>query len=83
MLRDETLLFHCNIMTNELATALARIDTALRRIEAVAPQDIAPAAIDGAADLAQTRYQQLRERTQAALGELDAVIARTAAEAGR
>lgn len=54
-------------MTNDIADALARIDRALTRIErASARRDPVPDA----------RYQRLRQRTQAALAELDTVIAR-------
>jgi hypothetical protein len=52
-------------MTNDVANALARIDRALTRIEATARSG------DG-----DGRYQRLRARTQAALAQLDTVIAR-------
>lgn len=61
------LLFPCKSMTNELAETLARIDRALTRIE-LASSRRAPDA--------EGRYQRLRQRTQAALAELDTVIAR-------
>ncbi len=63
-------------MTNDVAAALSRIDSALGRIEraAVAASSVASVADD-------PRYDRLRERTQAALAELDTVIARVAQEA--
>jgi len=54
-------------MTNEIADALARIDRALTRIERAASRR---------EPVADGRYQRLRQRTQAALAELDTVIAR-------
>ena len=60
-------------MTDDLAQALARIDRALKRIESL-PR---PAANDTNAD---GRYQRLRQRTQSALAELDAVISRVSAQ---
>ena len=63
------LLFHCKAMTNDIADALARIDRALTRIEgASTPRE----------PVSDGRYQRLRARTQAALAELDTVIARVA-----
>ncbi|UVO53144.1 hypothetical protein [Sphingomonas sp. SUN039] len=63
-------------MTNDVATALSRIDSALARIERAAA-----AAPPVAANTGDGRYERLRERTQAALAELDTVIARVAQEA--
>jgi len=57
-------------MTDHAFASFARIDKALERIEAAIA-----ASGRGSSD---ARYQQLRARTQAALAELDAVIARTA-----
>jgi len=65
-------LFSYQLMTNETATALNRIERALARIEHVATL---PAAAKPS-DESERRYQQLRMRTQAALAELDTVIAR-------
>lgn len=70
------LLFHCKAMTNDITDALARIDRALTRIEAAsmlvrAPSSMSESVSDG-------RYQRLRTRTQAALAELDTVIASVA-----
>jgi hypothetical protein len=62
-------------MTNDVAAALSRIDLALGRIERAA---VSRAGTAGEED---ARYQRLRERTQAALAELDTVIARVAREA--
>ncbi len=59
-------------MTNETATALNRIERALARIEHVATLPV-PAK---PSDESERRYQLLRTRTQAALAELDTVIAR-------
>ena len=56
-------------MTEDSTTqALARIDRALARIEAVAQHKPAAAGTD-------SRYQALRTRTQAALSSLETVIA--------
>jgi hypothetical protein len=69
----QLLLFLCEDMTNTVADALARIDDALGRIERVTARRVtssAPASDD--------RYDRLRHRTQAALAELDTVIARVA-----
>lgn len=63
------LLFHYDFMTNDITDALERIDRALIRIERASTR-LEPVA-DG-------RYQRLRQRTQAALAELDTVIARVA-----
>jgi hypothetical protein len=63
------LLFGCKIMTNDIADALARIDRALTRIERASTRR---------EPIADGRYQRLRQRTQAALAELDTVIARVA-----
>jgi hypothetical protein len=70
----QVLLFHCKSMTNEIADALARIDRALTRIEGATAKraPATPSAPDG-------RYEKLRARTQAALAELDTVIARVSA----
>jgi hypothetical protein len=60
-------------MTNTAAEALARIDDALARIERASARRATlpvPAGDD--------RYDRLRNRTQAALAELDTVIARVA-----
>ena len=66
-------------MPNDVATAFARIDLALARIERAAS---APRAhMQGSHDQGSgedARYQRLRTRTQAALAELDTVIARVA-----
>jgi hypothetical protein len=59
-------------MTAETAAALARIERALDRIEAA----------DGRSRGGQ-RYDRLRSRTQAALAQLDSVIARVAREEAR
>jgi hypothetical protein len=56
-------------MTNNIADALARIDRALTRIERASTRR---------EPIADGRYQRLRQRTQAALAELDTVIARVA-----
>lgn len=61
-------------MTDDIAQALVRIDRALKRIESM-PLPATPT--DGTAE---TRYQRLRQRTQAALAELDAVISRVSAQ---
>lgn len=61
-------------MTNEIVTALNRIERALARIEHAASSPI-PAK---PGDESERRYQRLRTRTQAALAELDTVIARVA-----
>jgi hypothetical protein len=63
-------------MTNDIAAALSRIDSALSRIERASAA--ASLSTTGGADV---RYDRLRERTQAALAELDTVIARVAQEA--
>jgi hypothetical protein len=56
-------------MTEDSTTqALARIDRALARIEAAAQRKPAPSGAD-------SRYQALRTRTQAALASLENVIA--------
>ncbi len=69
----QLLLFSCEPMTNDVANAFARIDNALGRIErAQARKPVLPAV---ASD---ERYDRLRNRTQAALAELDTVIARVA-----
>jgi hypothetical protein len=60
-------------MTDELANALSRIDRALKRIEALPRQAANDTSADG-------RYQRLRQRTQSALAELDAVISRVSAQ---
>jgi hypothetical protein len=72
-------------MTNDHASVFARIDAALQRIEAVASnaRPTTSPANDADPEGAESRYQRLRERTRAALGELDAVIARTSREARR
>ncbi|HMT47969.1 MAG TPA: hypothetical protein PLL44_12705 [Novosphingobium sp.] len=56
-----------------ISTALARIEAALARIEAVTR---APAAPSGAAELAalQARHDRLRAAVQDSLGQLDALI---------
>jgi hypothetical protein len=59
-------------MTNDTADAFTRIDRALERIERVARNRV-PAAVN---DDSERRFQRLRTRTQAALAELDTVIAR-------
>ena len=57
------------LMTEDSTTqALARIDRALARIEAATRAKPAPAGAD-------SRYQALRTRTQAALASLETVIA--------
>jgi len=61
-------------MTNDIVTAFNRIERALARIEHVATLPI-PAR---QSDESEQRYQRLRARTQAALAELDSVIARVA-----
>ena len=61
-------------MTNDLANALARIERALTRIER---------ASDRPAIVPDSRYDRLRDRTQAALAQLDTVIARVGGEALR
>jgi len=68
------LLFRDRDMTNDTATAFARIDRALERIER-AVRNRVPAADN---DDSERRFQRLRTRTQAALAELDTVIARVA-----
>ncbi len=85
-------------MTEDYATAFARINAALQRLERAASNGIRMSAVDAtsashngggdakagegsAADDAERHYRQLRARTQAALSELDAVIARTTREA--
>ena len=63
-------------MTNELAAALARIEKALMRVEAARlARPVGASETDG-----DGRYHRLRSRTQAALAELDTVIARVARE---
>ena len=57
-------------MQDDVTNAFARIDRALARIERVAFTPPAPAPIED------TRYERLRMCTQAALAELDTVIAR-------
>ena len=69
----QLLLFSCEAMTNDVANAFARIDNALGRIERA--QARKPALPVVASD---ERYDRLRNRTQAALAELDTVIARVA-----
>ena len=61
-------------MTNDLANALSRIERALTRIENAGAR---PAAAPD------SRYDRLRDRTQAALAQLDTVIARVGGEARR
>ena len=56
-------------MTNDVAAALSRIDAALGRIERAA-------ASHGPVGERDARYQRLRARAQAALADLDTVIAR-------
>jgi hypothetical protein len=58
-------------------TALARIEAALARIEAVARRP-ASTSSDG-----ESRYQALRQRTQAALVSLETVIAQVGNSGGR
>lgn len=58
-------------------TSLSRIEAALARIEAVAHRVAAPAN-DG-----DSRYQALRQRTQAALASLETVIAQVGNSGGR
>jgi hypothetical protein len=58
-------------MTDDVTTAIARINDALTRIERHAVKG------------GDARYQRLRDRTQAALGELDAVIARLGGQGAR
>ena len=78
------LLFHCKAMTNDIADALARIDRALTRIETASTLARAPSSLSesgsesGSESASDGRYQRLRTRTQAALAELDTVIARVA-----
>ena len=62
-------------MPKDLSEILARIDRALTRIE-VANTLSSPVPNDG-------RYDRLRVRTQAALAQLDTVIARIAREDAR
>lgn len=69
LLSKRVLLFGCRIMTDDIADALARIDRALTRIERASTRR---------EPIADGRYQRLRQRTQAALAELDTVIARVA-----
>jgi len=57
--------------------SLSRIETALSRIEALARRPAAPAS-DG-----DSRYQALRQRTQAALASLETVIAQVGNGGGR
>lgn len=61
-------------MTNDVANALSRIDRALIRIERAGHR---PAVVPD------SRYDRLRERTQAALAQLDLVIARVGGGEGR
>jgi hypothetical protein len=63
------------VMDDQVATALTRIDHALSRIEQTA-RAVSQTRTDG-------RYERLRERTQAALSQLDSVIARMAREDAR
>jgi hypothetical protein len=56
--------------------SLARIETALARIESVARHPASPGESD-------SRYQALRARTQAALASLETVIAQVGAGGGR
>lgn len=58
------------IMQDDVTNAFDRIDRALARIERVAFTPPTPVPIED------TRYERLRMRTQAALAELDTVIAR-------
>lgn len=71
----QVMLFRCLEMTNDIAIALARINDALGRIERASA--FRPLSPDPATD---ERYDRLRSRTQAALVELDTVIARVAGE---
>ena len=73
----QVLLFLCEDMTNPVADALARIDDALARIERASARLPSAGASDGPAN-PNARYDRLRTRTQAALAELDTVIARVA-----
>jgi hypothetical protein len=64
-------------MQNDVATALSRINRALARSE----QALSAARIGGASapnSESDARYLAMRSRTQAALAELDTVIARVA-----
>lgn len=63
-------LFMANMTDNSLTAQLARINSALARIEAVAARPRLPAMPDS-----DSRYQALRSRTQAALASLETVIA--------
>ncbi len=63
-------------MTNDIATALSRIDRALARIEQAAAVPLSGVLAGNAEN--DTRYQRMRARTHAALAELDTVIARVA-----
>ncbi len=65
------------MMDPNARTALARIEAALARIEAVARRQAAPSG-DG-----DSRYQALRQRTQAALASLETVIAQVGPGGGR
>lgn len=58
-------------------TALNRIEAALARIEAIARR---PATPSGDGD---SRYQAMRQRTQAALASLETVIAQVGPGGGR
>jgi len=57
--------------------SLSRIEAALSRIEALAQRPVAPTN-DG-----DSRYQALRQRTQAALASLETVIAQVGNGGGR
>ena len=72
LLPCQLLLFLWKYMPNDVANAFARIDLALARIERFASSARAPGSVEDA------RYERLRTRTQAALAELDTVIARVA-----
>ncbi len=70
--RRPSLLFSYQVMTNDTSLALQRIERALARIEHAVSL---PTPVK-ASDESEHRYQRLRTRTQAALAELDMVIAR-------
>lgn len=72
LLRPHALLFRDTSMNDEISSALTRINRALSRIEVATARPMAPA-VDG-------RYERLRARTQAALAQLDTVIARATRE---
>ncbi|CAN5309140.1 hypothetical protein BH09PSE3_BH09PSE3_09400 [soil metagenome] len=59
-----------NMTDNTLTSQIDRINLALARIEAASARPKAPAMPDG-----NSRYQALRNRTQAALASLESVIA--------